>query len=474
MQRKSGKKSTKRNRKPSQPTFFTANPTVKKQKVITPEQFFDLGTHNISQADFRAAVNNFMACETLIRTDNRVDLSADDAILAMQALDNASWLLENDLVKRPIKKNEREDDYHESCLQERRNKLVLLGQRAEKMIQRAGEINEIEYQLAKLRMTFNRNDMLWDDILESKELMPKISKQFLVENLQPLCMSLRDMIDSQHDIDNKHRNMYLSRLARAAINLGAAYIYVADHKKAITAYLLALNLLARMSIKDNLYAHHLYVVFYTLSDHILEEEFSIFMFMMKLVRGRYNPTFHELAAKFVSIDTGPQNQNPLKMACWYMCLDLIKARLDAGNLPDHQCANYHGDFPKTPFWDALNNTDTQKRFNEMYDCVKLQVQQNNNEYLIALSAMPRQVRLPPELPLPVLPEGESSLSPNMDELSLSPILGRQGFFSVSSDGGYYGWTRPEEIFGELCNPEDFSSLVISDDEFEEMMGIKKK
>jgi hypothetical protein len=45
---------------------------------------------------------------------------------------------------------------------------------------------------------------------------------------------------------------------------------------------------------------------------------------------------------------------------------------------------------------------------------------------------------------------------------------------VSSDGGYYGWTRPEEIFGELCNPEDFSSLVISDDEFEEMMGIKKK
>ncbi len=101
----------------------------------------------------------------------------------MQALENATWLLENDLVKRPKKKKESVIEYEEARLLERRTTLSLIANRADTLNQRFYYLTDLEYQLAILRMTFTQNDIIWDDVIEPNDIAPRLSKAYLIEKV---------------------------------------------------------------------------------------------------------------------------------------------------------------------------------------------------------------------------------------------------------------------------------------------------
>ncbi len=110
-----------------------------------------------------------------------------------------------------------------------------------------------------------------------------------------------------------------------------------------------------------------------------------------------------------------------------MCLDMIKSRVDAGDVTAGENANYLSDFPESSFWEALNNDEFKARLDEMFDLVNRCVQASNNEYLKALGVLPKPNRLPPALPVLQYGEEESPLKKHNSGQDFNSALVQQGF-----------------------------------------------
>ena len=438
--------------------MFSVKSDVKKRKIQptseTPDKIFALAERYLLKVKYDAACANFIKCEKLISSKSISEWSETEALMAMKALDHASWLLENDVVRKAKDKKESDESYKERCLNERRQTLAIIGKRASQINEKFSFIKNLDYEIAALRMVFNQHGFIWDDAIEVNDLKPTLSSKMLAETIEPCFANIRKIIVSDTVMTIEECDRCLSRCARIGIYLGAAYLSVAQTKKAIPGFLSAIDALARMTKKDEYYLHNLFIIFHTLNDHInIGDQLVVLSFILKLINGNGDSTFIELADMFFTIEMAPQQQSPLKVALWYVILDIIQSRVNAWNLHEIK-VRYQSDFAMTPFFEALKHVEYQDRLNEMQRVVGEIAREKNNEYLLSLDMFAKPV----------------VISHFQDGVPLAPLFEIDEWVKQSIEGPPQTFLSMCGLFGAAEEP-NFSIPNITDEEFKNIFQI---